>query len=87
MTNNLFQFPSDRARELTRSFIDPSFNEFERKKGYFPVKFVSMTQYDATFENLSIAFGPEDLTNTFGSISASMGKASSGLLKRKNMPM
>ena len=70
-----FNFRPDRARELTRSFIDPSFNEFERKNGYFRVKFVSMTQYDATFENLSIAFGPEDLTNTFGEYISKHGKS------------
>jgi len=69
-----FNFRPDRAREITRSFIDPSFNEFERKKGYFPVKFVSMTQYDATFENLSIAYGPENLTNTFGEYISKHGK-------------
>jgi 2,3-bisphosphoglycerate-independent phosphoglycerate mutase len=61
-----FNFRPDRARELTRSFIEPSFGEFERKKGYFPVKFVSMTQYDETFENLVVAYEPESLTNTFG---------------------
>jgi 2,3-bisphosphoglycerate-independent phosphoglycerate mutase len=61
-----FNFRPDRARELTRSFIEPSFGEFERKKGYFPVRFVSMTQYDETFENLVVAYEPESLTNTFG---------------------
>ena len=39
------------------------------------MKFVSMTQYDATFENLSIAFGPEDLTNTFGEYISKHGKS------------
>jgi 2,3-bisphosphoglycerate-independent phosphoglycerate mutase len=83
-----FNFRPDRARELTRSFIDPSFNEFETQERLFPGKFVSMTQYDATFENLSIAYGPEDLTNTFGEYISKHGKSSaSGLLKRKNMLM
>ncbi|HHY82464.1 MAG TPA: 2,3-bisphosphoglycerate-independent phosphoglycerate mutase [Clostridiales bacterium] len=61
-----FNFRPDRARELTRSFIEPEFKEFERRKGYFPVKYVSMTQYDETFTNLTVAYEPQTLTNTFG---------------------
>jgi len=33
-----------------------------------------MTQYDATFENIHIAFLPEDLTNTFGEYISRHGK-------------
>ncbi len=45
-----FNFRPDRARQLTRAFIDEVFNHFEREKRYLPVFFVSMTQYDETFE-------------------------------------
>ena len=69
-----FNFRPDRARELTRSFIEEDFKGFVRDKGYFPVTFVSMTQYDATFENIHIAFLPEDLTNTFGEYISRHGK-------------
>ena len=62
----LLQFPSDRAREITRTFVDPEFTGFERKKGFFPVKYVCMTQYDATMPNVLVAFKPQSLTNTFG---------------------
>ncbi|MGI6538524.1 MAG: 2,3-bisphosphoglycerate-independent phosphoglycerate mutase [Caldicoprobacterales bacterium] len=68
-----FNFRPDRARELTRSFIEPDFSEFKRRKGYFPVKFVSLTQYDETFKNLSVAFGPQSLDNTFGQYISSKG--------------
>ena len=69
-----FNFRPDRARELTRSFIEPEFNEFERKKGYFPVKYVSMTQYDETFKNLTVAYEPQTLANTFGQYISEKGK-------------
>ena len=49
-----FNFRPDRARELTRTFIQKDFEGFARKKGYFPVHFVSFTQYDATFSNLEV---------------------------------
>ncbi len=69
-----FNFRPDRARELTRSFIEPEFHEFERKKGYFPVHFVSMTQYDETFKNLTVAYHPQTLTNTFGQYISEKGR-------------
>jgi len=61
-----FNFRPDRAREITRAFVDPDFKGFEREKGYFPVFYVCMTQYDKTMPNVEVAFKPESLTNTFG---------------------
>ncbi len=61
-----FNFRPDRAREITRTFVDPEFSGFARKKGYFPVHYVCFTEYDATMPNVEIAFKPQDLVNTFG---------------------
>lgn len=61
-----YNFRPDRAREITRTFVDPDFNGFERKNGFFPLTYVCMTQYDATMPNVEIAFKPESLKNTFG---------------------
>ena len=61
-----FNFRPDRAREITRTFVDPDFKGFERKNGFFPVNFVCMTQYDATMPNVEVAFKPEVLKNTLG---------------------
>ncbi|MBM7582682.1 2,3-bisphosphoglycerate-independent phosphoglycerate mutase [Caldicoprobacter guelmensis] len=69
-----FNFRPDRARQLTRAFIQPEFNEFPRAKGYFPVCFVSMTQYDETFTNIHVAYEPQVLTNTFGEYISKLGK-------------
>ncbi|MBR6421070.1 MAG: 2,3-bisphosphoglycerate-independent phosphoglycerate mutase [Oscillospiraceae bacterium] len=69
-----FNFRPDRARQLTRAFVDPEFKGFERKKGYFPVHFVCMAQYDATMPNVSVAFPPEELTMTMGEYLAKCGK-------------
>ena len=66
-------FRPDRAREITRTFVDPDFSGFERKKGFFPVKYVCTTQYDATMPNVTVAFPPEELTNTFGEIVSKKG--------------
>lgn len=69
-----FNFRPDRARQLTRAFVDPEFTGFERKNGYFPVHFVCMAQYDASMPNVSVAFPPEQLTMTMGEYLSKMGK-------------
>ena len=66
-------FRPDRAREITRTFVDPEFTGFERKNGFFPVYFVCMTQYDATMPNVHVAFKPQQLVNTFGEYIADNG--------------
>lgn len=68
-----FNFRPDRAREITRTFVDPDFNGFERKNGFFPVKYVCFTQYDATMPNVSVAFKPQSLNNTLGEYISSKG--------------
>ncbi|MEE1056252.1 MAG: 2,3-bisphosphoglycerate-independent phosphoglycerate mutase [Acutalibacteraceae bacterium] len=67
-------FRPDRAREITRTFVDPEFNGFERKNGMFPLTFVCMTEYDATMPNVEIAFKAQELNNTFGEYLAAQGK-------------
>ena len=67
-----FNFRPDRARQITRAFVDPEFTGFERK--YFPVHFVCMAQYDAAMPNVSVAFPPEALTMTLGEYLAKLGK-------------
>ncbi|MBQ8922680.1 MAG: 2,3-bisphosphoglycerate-independent phosphoglycerate mutase [Oscillospiraceae bacterium] len=69
-----FNFRPDRARQLTRAFVDPEFKGFARRNGYFPVHFVCMAQYDAAMPNVSVAFPPEELTMTFGEYISKCGK-------------
>jgi 2,3-bisphosphoglycerate-independent phosphoglycerate mutase len=56
-----FNFRSDRAREITSSFIDDGFNNFNR--GAYPhTHFICLTQYDETFK-VPVAFPAESLKN------------------------
>ncbi len=66
-----FNFRKDRAREITRSLVDEDFNGFERE--YFPLYYVCFTNYDATIENVNIAFKETELKNTFGEVIAKKG--------------
>ncbi len=59
-----FNFRPDRAREITRTFVDEKFDGFDRD--YFPVFYVCFTQYDASMPNVDVAFKPTSLDDTFG---------------------
>ena len=59
-------FRPDRAREITRSLVDPEFTGFAREKGLLPLCYVCMTQYDATMPGVRVAFPPQSLKDTFG---------------------
>ncbi len=61
-----FNFRPDRAREITRTFVDDDFNGFERIGGRKNVFYVCMTQYDASMPNVQVAFKPQSLDDTLG---------------------
>ena len=69
-----FNFRPDRAREITRTLVDPDFTGFERKNGFFPLTYVCFTQYDATMPGVLVAFHPQSLVNTFGEYISKLGK-------------
>ena len=58
-------FRADRARQLTRAFVEPGFSEFER--GLIPdlADFVMTTEYAQSIKT-SCAFPPQPLTNVLG---------------------
>ena len=66
-------FRPDRARQITRAFVDTEFSGFDRKKTV-KTTFVCMAQYDAEMPNVSVAFPPEELSMTFGEYISKMGK-------------
>jgi 2,3-bisphosphoglycerate-independent phosphoglycerate mutase len=68
-----FNFRPDRAREITRTLVDPDFDGFERPNGFFPLMFVTLTQYDKTIPNVLVAFKPQSLVNTFGEYISKQG--------------
>ncbi len=57
-------FRADRAREITRAFVDADFSGFEKKKSPKLADFVMLTQYAADIK-ASIAYPPAELVNVF----------------------
>ncbi|WP_296058728.1 2,3-bisphosphoglycerate-independent phosphoglycerate mutase [uncultured Ellagibacter sp.] len=66
-----FNFRPDRARELTRAFVDPAFDGFERP--VFPqVNFVCLTEYDPDIP-APVAFPKEFPDNVLADVLATRG--------------
>lgn len=60
-------FRADRAREITRAFVDTDFTGFERATVPALSDFVMLTEYAASID-ASVAFPSDKLVNTLGSI-------------------
>ncbi|MRI32567.1 2,3-bisphosphoglycerate-independent phosphoglycerate mutase [Endozoicomonas sp. OPT23] len=66
-------FRADRAREITRAFVDTDFDGFKREKEPALAGFVMLTQYAASIDTIS-AYPPADLPNTLGAYMEKLGK-------------
>ncbi len=66
-------FRADRAREITRSFVETGFNGFQRSKTPALAGFVMLTQYAADIQT-ACAFPPAGLPNTLGEYMEKLGK-------------
>ena len=79
-----FNFRPDRARQISRMFSQKNFPYtdaktgatlgFERKTGFLAPTFVGFAVYDSSFENVGVAFPPDEITNTLPQYIASLGK-------------
>ena len=66
-----FNFRPDRAREITRTLVDPDFDGFTRQ--FFPLTFVCNTEYDATMPNVEVAYPRTSVRNGLGEYLSQMG--------------
>jgi 2,3-bisphosphoglycerate-independent phosphoglycerate mutase len=67
-----FNFRADRARELTRAFTEENFKEFPRERRINLSTYVTMTQYDETF-NIPVAYPPREIRRILGEIASQAG--------------
>lgn len=66
-------YRADRARELTRAFVEKDFDGFTRQRVPATAGFVMLTQYAATIDT-PCAFPPSSLDNVLGEYLAKQGK-------------
>lgn len=67
-----FNFRPDRARQMTRAFTDPAFDGFEKKVAPKLSHFVTMTEYDPTFQ-VEVAFPKTFPENVLADVIAKAG--------------
>ncbi|MBU5425910.1 2,3-bisphosphoglycerate-independent phosphoglycerate mutase [Tissierella pigra] len=67
-----FNFRPDRARQITRAFVDKDFDGFEREK-IVDTFYVTMTEYDRTIENVHVVYTDESPINTLGEYISNKG--------------
>ena len=78
-----FNFRPDRARQISRMFSQEKFPftdaktgatlGFERKTGFLAPTYVGFAVYDSSFENVGVAFPPDEITNTLPQYISSLG--------------
>ena len=66
-------FRADRAREITKAFVEKEFAGFERKVVPNLAKYVMLTRYQATID-APVAYMPEELKNSIGEYLSNLGK-------------
>lgn len=59
-------FRTDRCREITEVLTQKDVSEYGMKK--IPLHYLTMTQYDKTFQNVDAVFSDENISNTLGEI-------------------
>jgi 2,3-bisphosphoglycerate-independent phosphoglycerate mutase len=65
-------YRSDRARQITRPFIEENFEGFKREVIPKPGSFVSLTEYSNEFD-IPVAFPPDRMKNVFGEYLSNLG--------------
>jgi len=65
-------YRSDRARQITRPFIEDDFDAFERKRELKLGCFTSLTEYHSDYD-IPVAYPAERLTNVFGDYISQLG--------------
>jgi 2,3-bisphosphoglycerate-independent phosphoglycerate mutase len=61
-----FNFRTDRGRQLTRALTQEDFQEFNMHT--IPLHYVTMTNYDNSFKNISVIYPKENLDHTLGEV-------------------
>ncbi len=79
-----FNFRTDRGRQLTEALSQKDFPEFNMKK--LPLYFVTMTNYDDTFNNIHVIYDGKNIENTLGEVLESAGKSQIRIAETEKYP-
>jgi len=79
-----FNFRTDRGRELTMALHQQDFPEHEMKK--LDLHYVTMTNYDDTFDGVHVVYDKENIKETLGQVLSEAGKKQIRLAETEKYP-
>ena len=79
-----FNFRTDRGREITQALSQQDFHEYGMRK--LDLDYVTMTNYDDSFNNVAVIYDKEDLTNTLGEVLEKAGKKQIRIAETEKYP-
>lgn len=82
-----FNFRADRARQLSRAWLEKDFNDFDRGH-YTPIEYATLTQYDVKYDALGVkvVFPPQSMHNIFAQILSERGMTQFRLAETEKYP-
>jgi len=79
-----FNFRTDRPREITTALTQKDFPELGMQK--LALELFTMTNYDATFQNVNIIFEKDNLQNTLGEVLSKMDRTQVRIAETEKYP-
>jgi 2,3-bisphosphoglycerate-independent phosphoglycerate mutase len=79
-----FNFRTDRCREITKVLTQADFPIYDLQK--LRLHYTTMTEYDATFENVHVIFETDNLNNTLGEVLEAAGKKQIRIAETEKYP-
>ncbi|MEH0157886.1 2,3-bisphosphoglycerate-independent phosphoglycerate mutase [Limibacter armeniacum] len=79
-----FNFRTDRGREITQALTQKDFKEHNMHK--LSLHYLTMTMYDETFENVTVLFHKQNLTQTLGEVVSEAGKKQIRIAETEKYP-
>lgn len=79
-----FNFRTDRGREITEALTQKDFPEVSMSK--MPLKYYTLTNYDDTFEGVTVMYDKDNLQNTLGEVLESAGKKQIRIAETEKYP-
>ena len=79
-----FNFRTDRGRELTEMLSQKDMHEYNTHK--LSLYYVTMTNYDESFENIKVIYNKDNITETLGEIISKAGKKQIRIAETEKYP-
>ncbi|NAW50795.1 2,3-bisphosphoglycerate-independent phosphoglycerate mutase [Elizabethkingia argentiflava] len=79
-----FNFRTDRGREITMALSQEDFPDYEMRK--LPLYYVTLTNYDKTFQNVNVVYNEEVISHTLGEVLEDHNKSQIRIAETEKYP-